>query len=417
MKLFDSMFTKKLLRTLEGEEQSNDRLLHLTANENIMSPLATRFYNSPLSTRYDFGRGWNGVIGGETFAYFSATSLPKIQDIFDEAIKRSNKMLHAGFTSFNCLSGLHAMMCALLATTLPGDTVMIVKEQDGGHFCTRKMLQMTGRKFVYATYDQQTHFLDSKKTAETFRASGAKVLYFDVAVNLTPLPLSDLRKLLPKKSIVIYDASHTLGLIMGGEFQAPLREGADIISANTHKTFPGPHKGILAFRDQELGQKVHNMINDSLYSTVHTNSKLALAITVIEFSLYGKSYVKQIIKNSNALGLALERQGLTVRKTGQHYSFNHQVHVFVNMKNTDVVACFLTNGMSVNTSNALGGKLFLRFGTQEITKRGMKEHDMTQLASLIKKILLGKNIKKEVFVFNDRFRKVSYCLPYDSRCE
>ena len=410
--LFNLLTTKKLLQKLEKEEEHDKKLLHLTANENIMSPLATRFHHSVLGTRYDFGRGEQGVTGDETFSYFSAPVLFEIQDIFDKAKYQSNKMLNAQFTTLSCLSGLHAMMCALLATTKPGDTVLIVKECDGGHFCTHKMLHITGRKFIYATYDQNTHFLNIKNTVKDICNSKIKVLYFDVSVNLTPLPIKELRKRLPKDAIIIYDASHTLGLIMGGEFQNPLKEGADIISANTHKTFPGPHKGLLAFRSRELGQRVHEMINDSLYSTVHTNSELALAISIIEFYLYGRSYAKQIIKNSNALGFALEKLGLNVRKTLKHYSYNHQVHIFVDMKNTDIVSNFLKNGISVNTSNALGDRMFLRLGTQEITKRGMKERDMKQIALFIKKIILGKNIRDEVMKFNDRFNKVFYCLPY-----
>lgn len=409
--ILDSLVSKKLQKILKEEEGNNKEILHLTANENVMSPLSTRFYQTELGSRYDFGPGEMGVTGGETFSCFGAPTLPKIQTILEEAKIKTNKMLHAEYSSLSCLSGLHAMICVLLATTKPGDTVMITRERDGGHFCTHKMLSITGRKFIYAIYDQQTHLLDVEKTAALANKREIKVLYFDTAVNLTPIPLNGLRPKLSKNIIIIYDASHTLGLIMGGEFQAPLLEGADIISANTHKTLPGPHKGLLAFRDQKLGQQVNNIICDSLYSTVHTNSELALAITIIEFAKYGKSYAKQVVKNSNALGSSLEKNSLIVRKLHTCYSQNHQVHVFIDGNNADIVRRFLTNGIAVNTSNALGNHLFLRLGTQEVTKRGMKEKDMEQIAFFIKQIISGKNIKGQVLQFNSNFKKISYCLP------
>lgn len=105
---------------------------------------------------------------------------------------------------------------------------------------------------------------------------------------MKPHPIRELRKALGPDVIIVYDASHTLGLIMAGKFQSPLEEGADIISANTHKTLPGPHKGLIAFKDRELGEKANALITANLYSTVHTNSLLALAISIIEADKFGK---------------------------------------------------------------------------------------------------------------------------------
>lgn len=409
--MFSYLSQKKLLKKLEHVERYDAGLINLTANQNTLSALATRFYQSPMGLRYDFGRGTKGVMTADNFGNFSAITYPEMHDILDEADRKAKQMLHAEEVNLNCLSGAHAMLCALLGSTNPGDTIMSVREEDGGHFCTKPIVDSIGRKHVFAAYDLVHLTFDVKKTASRFRSSGARVLYLDTSVLLRPHPLKELRRMLPQNAVIIYDASHTLGLIMGGEFQAPLIEGADILSANTHKTFPGPHKGILAFKNKTLAQQMRPVIQN-LYSTVHTNSLMALAVTVLEMNAYGRTYAKQIIRNSNAFGKALTDLGIHVRKAGEVYSYDHQVHTFIDISGDTAVGAFLKNGMSINTSDALGGKTFIRFGMQEITKRGMKEDEMQTIAFCVKQVLIGKSASVEVAMLNKRFPDARYSFPY-----
>lgn len=401
--------SNKYLNELRGVEKKYLSMLHLTANENILSDLAERFYHSPLEVRYDMGGGIDGVV---THGNFAAKGMPEIRRLVDEATYKANQMLHANFTTLNCLSGVHAMMSSMLSMTKPGDTVMTVLSRHGGHFCTKGILEMTGRKQIYAEYNFDKQSFDVEKSAKIFKDVGAKMLYLDVSVYLKPHPIREFRKALGPDAVIIYDASHTLGLIMAGMFQSPLEEGADIISANTHKTLPGPHKGLIAFKDKEAGEKANALIAANLYSTVHTNSLLALAISIIEAHRFGKEYAVQVIKNSNALGAALEKQGFVVRRTeGNVYSKNHQVHMFTTLGNREIVRKFLDNNISINTSRALGDSLFIRFGTQEITKRGMKEKNMEEIARLIKDVINGQDVQKRISVFNKRFPNSYYGFP------
>ena len=96
-------------------------------------------------------------------------------------------------------------------------------------------------------------------------------MYLDISYYVTPIDIAGIRKALGDKAIIIYDASHTVGLMIGHQFQSPLEEGADIICANTHKTLPGPQKGIIVFRDQELADKANSVINSGLFSSAHTH--------------------------------------------------------------------------------------------------------------------------------------------------
>jgi glycine/serine hydroxymethyltransferase len=395
----------KQLKTLE---KRNSDFLHLTINENQLSETARQFLGSKLAGRYYFGGGKKGIVD---FTSFTFVGLEAIQNVVDQAESAVKKMTGGAVVNLNCLSGVHAMMCAILSTTNPGDVVMTVRQEDGGHFATKGILDRVGRRHVYAKFDINKLSFDVKKTAEIYRKSNAKAFYMDVSNHLNPHNLRDLRKALGKKAIIIYDASHTLGLILGGIFQNPFAEGADVICANTHKTLPGPHKGLIIFKNKDFGTKANSKIIGTLYSSVQPNHLIALAITLLEWEQFGKAYALQVIRNSQALGQAFADLGYEVRhaNTGR-FTENEQLHVFTDTVGDRLVLYkrLVDNYISTNFQNVLGGRNFMRIGTQEITRRGMKENDMRTIAQLVDDAFKGKNVKKKVISFSNKFLKINY---------
>lgn len=393
---------------ISSEEQRNHDFLHLTANESVMSDAAMHFLGSHLSERYYMGGGENGKVD---LGPLTALGFPGIAALIAAAEEASKEMLGASVINLNCLSGVHAMMCAILSTTEPGDTVMTVNHDHGGHFATQGIIQRVGRKHIFASYDFENLRFDVKKLAKDFKKSGAKAFYLDVSYYLNPHNLREIRAALGEDAIIIYDASHTMGLIMGQQFQAPLKEGANVICANTHKTLPGPQKGMIAFRDKEFGEKANEIINGCLFSSPHTHHMIALAVTILEMKEFGQVYAKQVIANSNALGESLVKLGYKVRKanTGR-YSENHQVHLMSekigNYK--ELYDKMFENNITSNFDNPLGKGMFLRIGTQEVTRRGMKEKEMKKIAEFLDRSFKGEKIKEEVMSLNERFRKVQF---------
>lgn len=395
---------------IQQEEKRNNNFLHLTANENLISETARMFMGSKLADRYYMGAGENEVVD---FGHFTALGLKGVSDLVEAAKVAAREMLFAADVNLNVLSGVHAMMSAILASTEPGDMVMTVPLEYGGHFATVGILERVGRKQVFADYDFPNLRFDTEKISITCQQKNVKAIYLDVSYYLNPHNLQELRKAVGDEVIIIYDASHTMGLIMGQQFQAPLKEGANIVCANTHKTLPGPHKGMIAFRDKELADKANNIIDGCLYSTPHSTHLIALSVAILEMKEFGQEYAKQIIANSNAIGQAFFDLGYDVRKanTGR-YSENHQVHVFIDNKGDykQLYALLIKNGISTNfEGNELsGGRWFIRIGTQELTHRGMKEQDMKIIASLMHRAMLGEAVKKEVQAFNSKFTLIAY---------
>jgi len=396
------------IKKIKEEEQRNDNFLHLTANEPLMSETARFFMSSKLNDRYFMGAGENSKVD---LGPFTALGFPGIANLVQAAEEATKEMLFATHVNLNCLSGVHAMMCAILSTTEPGDTVMSVHHDHGGHFATQGIINSVGRKHVFAAYDFKNLSFDVEKIKQISTENKVKAFYLDVSYYINPHNLKELRKALGEEVIIIYDASHTMGLIMGQKFQSPLKEGADVICANTHKTLPGPQKGMIAFRDDNLGKKANKSINSFLFSSPHTSSLIALAITILEMKEFGQNYADQIIKNSNYLAESLVDLGYEVRKanTGK-YSENHQVHFLTEQVGgyQDLYNKLFENNIAVNFDDLLDGGMFIRLGTQEITRRGMAEFEMKQIAQFIDRSFKGEKFKSEVLAFISKYQKAHY---------
>lgn len=399
---------KVFFEEIKKLEKLNSKTLHLTANENQLSHVANSFLASKLSERYYFGAGKNGLVD---FGSYTFTGMPAVEQLVNLAEKALKTMSGASVVNLSCFSGLHAMMCSILSTTKPGDLIMSIPFEDGGHSATKGIIENLGRKHSFAKFDPKTLQFDIPKTVKIFKQSRAKTVYIDISTHLNPLNIRQLRHALGKKALIIFDASHSMGLILGGEFPSPLLEGADVICGNTHKTFAGPQRGMIMFKDKTLGTNANWLIKTTLTSSVHTSKLMVLAISILEHEKFGQQYAKQIIKNSNNLASEFVKLGYEVRKSNSgKYSDNEQVHVFID-KLGDRIKLYqrlVKNNISTNFMQILGGRSFIRIGTQEITRKGMKKKEMKVIANLFHNALKGESVKRKVIKLNNKFRKIHY---------
>lgn len=398
---------KKLIENIKLQENETRVFLHLTANENVISKTARQFLNSDLAERYYFGGGKDSIVD---FNPFTIRGLDSIQQIVIEAEDSLKSMLNAEEVNLNVLSGIHAMICTIIGSTEKDDLIMSIHPDDGGHFATETIIRKLGRKSIFAQINRSSMTFDYQVLAKTIKSEGVKTVYIDLMNYTHPFDVRKLRSLIGEDVIIIYDASHTIGLMLGGFFQSPLDEGADIICSNTHKTLPGPHKGLIAYKSKELGEKINSILAGKFYSSVHTNHLIALAITILEMDQFGKEYAKQMVKNSDSLAKALESRGYKIRKTDAKHTYNHQVHVFIENpeQRINLYKNLIDNNISTNFNMMSDDKLFLRLGTQEVTRRGMKEKDMRIIAEILHKSLQGHDTKEEISKLLDKFNSIFY---------
>ncbi|MGN6257679.1 MAG: Gfo/Idh/MocA family protein [Solirubrobacterales bacterium] len=400
------------IAAVEAEQDRDLTRLHLAANETWMSETARGLARDRMAERYVTGAGdESGVV---TFGGFTFVGFPGIAELFEEAEAAFRRRLGAAAVNMFPVSGLHAMACTIFSVTEPGDVVLCVDPQQGGHFATSGVIARSGRIPHFIPYDATRLAFDPGLVAEEMRQSGAAAFYVDVSSNVSPHNLSAVRDAVGPDAVLVYDASHVLGLAMGGVYQDPLREGADVISANTHKTFPGPQKGLVAFRDAETAERANEVINGCMISSTHTGSMLALAVTALEMDRFGPEYATAMVANSNALGASLEEAGFEVRRTPSGLaSENHQVHVFCDSfgEPREVAASLGRAGISANVDAALGPRPYIRIGTQEVTRRGMGADEMGEIASFLGRALIAGEeaaVAAEVSALSQRFKRAHY---------
>ena len=277
---------------------------------------------------------------------------------------------------------------------------------------------------VHYPWDYKNWNIDVDATRKFLVKERPKVAQFGLSVFLFPAPLKEIQDALQEAgSVVWYDAAHVLGLIAGGQFQDPLREGVHVISASTHKTFPGPNHGILIGdkMSEDMESKIQKAVFPGVTSSHHLHAMAALAVTMAEFEIYGKKYAAQVIKNAKALGSAMHEMGIDVLCPHLGFTESHTIAVNVAKHGAGAQAALdLETANIIVNKNMLPGDTSavkpsgIRLGTQELTRLGMKEGEMKEVARLIYRVVVKKEkpeeVKKDVRELKKDFTKVQYCL-------
>jgi len=221
-----------------------------------------------------------------------------------------------------------------------------------------------------------------------------------------------------------YDAAHVAGLIAGGQFQDPIREGTDTMTMSTHKTLFGPQGG-LVLGSEKHAEVIKKAIFPGLTSSHHIHHMAAKAITFAEVLEFGKDYAKDVIKNAKAFGEYLNDFGFKVLGEKRGFTKSHQIAVNVldysdgGKVEADLErANIIVNRQLIPGDIKAGRNYFhpggIRLGVSEITRLGMKKSEMKEIASFIKQVVIDKKdpkiILQKIESFRKDFQKVHYCF-------
>jgi len=243
-------------------------------------------------------------------------------------------------------------------------------------------------------------------------------------------PVSEMRAMVDSAGIdctIMYDMAHVLGLI-GPHFQQPFREGADVVTGSTHKTFFGTQRGLIAADiipespRYPFWEAVERRAFPGSVSNHHLGTLLGLLMAAYEMNTFKDTYQKQILANAKAFARALKDCGLAVAGDPDiSFTETHQVIVSVGYALGPQIARLLEeNNIIVNFQAAPEEEGFtaagsLRMGVAEMTRFGMIETDFQELAQMISDVILrNANVKEVVSRFRKRFLNLGYCFSGDA---
>jgi len=388
----------------------------LIASENVMSPAAREVINSDLHNRYAEG------LPGKRF-YQGNIYVDQIETICEDLAR---EVFACRFADVRSTSGTVSNMAVLMALTKTRDKMTTVALSDGGHISHAKIgaTGMRGIKTFNYPFDEKNMNIDVQGAKRLIREVKPKVALFGQSVFLFPTPLDEMKDVFSEVGCSTwYDAAHVLGLIAGRKFQDPLREGIDVISGSTHKTLPGPQHGMILsdLTNQGLETSLRRGVFPGVTSNHHLHSVAALAVTLAETREFGEAYADQVIRNAKALGQGLFERGMEVLCEHLGFTESHMIVVDVEQfqggakvaKDLEAANIILNKNLLPWDSDPVR-PCGIRIGSQELTRLGMKEKEMAEVAELVARVVVKgqapEKVKPDVIDLKRQFTKVHYCF-------
>lgn len=379
-----------ILKLIAEHESRLTRSLNLVASENLISEDVKRALASDVSMRYCIPPE-----GERPPAIWDYPNQDQVRRMASETERLARQLFHAEYADSRPLSGNQVAQIILMSLVSRGDTVWSVPSNCGGHFATRVIAEREGLNLVPIPYALDRGIIDIDAAARLAKTQPPRLVFLDASMQLFPHPLAELREAIGPDPIISYDASHTMGLIAGGAFQTPLKEGADLLHGSTHKTLWGPQKGLITVReDGPVAARIRESVVPMFVSNVHVHHVAALGVALQESLEYGADYARTVVQNARALAGSLAQHGIDVLFAEIGATQSHQVMIDLGSKARSLEIWRHLQGVGLNT-NAISlpfrQSFGLRLGVAEATRRGLGAEEMRQIAHWIALCASGKH--------------------------
>jgi glycine hydroxymethyltransferase len=368
----------------------------------VLEALAT-----PLANKYSEGYSGKRYYGGNVI-------IDKIEDL---AIKRAKELFFAEHVNVQPLSGSPANLAVYYAFLEPGDKVMGLRLDHGGHLTHGHTVNFSGKLYNFIHYGvNKQGIIDMDEVRRIAIKEKPKMIVAGFSAYSRNLDWQEFRKIADEVGAILFaDISHIAGLVAGGVLENPVPI-CDVVSTTTHKTLRGP-RGAIIMCKEKFAKKIDKAVFPGIQGGPHDNLTAAKAVAFKEASTNEfKKYAKEIIKNAKIMANEFIFFGYNIISGGTD---NHMFILDLSDKNLDgreIEKVLEGVGISVSRStipndpkppyNPSG----LRLGVPALTTRGLKEEDIKELVKIIDKAIKNKDnknildlIKKEVLNICKKF--------------
>ena len=427
-------FSELVLNLIEASskhEQYRDKeCINMIASEGLKSPAVNQMLNLSHDLACRYAEGENDLQGHVKKRYYQGQKyMSQIENYVTDIMK---SLFKSDWADIRLVSGTHANLATFKGLSLASkNNKMVVTPLSCGahisHDYTGLAGNVLGLENINHVYDLDEFNIDPDKSAYVIRAAKPGIVTFGGSLFLFPHPIQELRAVCEEVGAYIaYDASHVLGLIAGGEFQDPLREGADFITSSTHKTFPGPQGGVIMGSStspalEKAVEKIQFAIFPLSASSTHLGRLPALGIAALEMKLFGAELARQTVKNAQTAGQYLYENDVKVLAEKKGFTKSHQIAVDIrsfgggkkiaqDLEDANII--LNKNLLPYDDQSSKEDPSGLRIGFQDVTRRGFREGDIKHLCDLMLDVIKGKrkpaHVKEDVLSLKKEFNQVKY---------
>jgi len=427
-------FFKVALELIEAsgkhEVYRGEECINLIASEGLKSPAVKEMLKLAMDLECRYAEGENDLKGHVKKRYYQGQ---KYISVIEDCVTDLMKMLFkCSWADVRLVSGTHANLAVFKGLSLATkNRKMVVTPLSAGahisHDYTGLAGKVLGLENIDHAYDIEKMNIDPDKSAQIIRAAKPGIVTFGGSLFLFPHPIKELEDIVHEVgAYIVYDAAHVLGLIAGGVFQDPLREGADFITSSTHKTFPGPQGGvILADMKNERMKKAIKNVQFAIFPLSTSNTHLgrlpATGIAALELKIFGEALARQIVRNAQAAGQYLYENGLKVLGEQCGFTESHQLAVDVSdygggkrvaedLERANII--LNRNLLPYDDQNNRENPSGIRIGFQDVTRRGFNESDIKYLCDLMLDVIKYKRkpeeVREEVIALRKEHSEIKY---------
>lgn len=375
-----------VLELIKKEELRQANGLELIASENYTSPAVLEAMSSVLQNKYS--EGYAGK------RYYAGNEV--IDEVETLAIERAKQLFGANFANVQALSGSPANLAVYFALVNPGDTILGLKLDHGGHLSHGHPINFTGKTYNFVHYgvEDDSGIVDMDKVEALAKEHKPKMIVAGFSAYSRDFDWVRFKKIADEVGAITFaDIAHVAGLIAGKAIAGPIEVGFDVVTTTTHKTLRGPRGALIFSKTEEIAKKINRSVFPGIQGGPHEHIIAAIAVALGEaLKPEFADYAKKVILNAQKLAAELISRGFKIISDGTD---NHLMVVDLQNKNVggkeftdalDQAGISASASTIPNDPNPPMKPSGIRFGTAAITTRGMGEAEMVQVAEWISRV-------------------------------
>lgn len=398
---------------IQKEEKRQNEELELIASENYVTPAVLEAMATVLTNKYSEGYSGHRYYGGNYI----------IDEVEDIAVARSKKLFDAEHVNVQPLSGSPANAAVYMAFLNPGDKVLGLKLDHGGHLSHGHKVNFSGRLYNFVQYgvNPETGIIDMEEVREIALREKPKMIVAGFSAYSREIDWQKFKDIADEIGAYTFaDIAHIAGLIAAKQLKNPVPI-FDVVSTTTHKTLRGP-RGAIIMCKEKYAKQVDSAVFPGMQGGPHDHITAAKAVAFGEaLKPEFTQYAKQIILNAKAMAAEFIKRGYEIVSGGTD---NHLMVVNLNSKGLagkeaelvwEKIGISVSRSTIPNDPNPPMNPSGVRIGTPAVTTRGFKENEARLIVEFMDEALINKDNEEKLKELKEKVKDLCNRFPIPTK--